>query len=72
MHIHHTLVLSSTATAVYMYDSTNNSWDIISYIATSCYDCFIATLPDNQLMVMGGLRGDGVWLNDVQLASVCN
>ena len=46
------------STAVYMYDSTTNSWEIISHMTTSWRDCFTASvLPDNQLMVVGGMTG---------------
>ena len=34
------------STAVYMYDSTINSWDVISHIEIGRYDCFVAALPD--------------------------
>ena len=41
-------------TAVYMYNSATNSWEIISHMTTGRCDCFAAVLPDNQLMVVGG------------------
>ena len=43
-----------SATAVYMYNSTANSWEVISHMTTARYHCFTAVLPDNQLMVVGG------------------
>ena len=57
-------------TVVYMYDSTTNAWEIISHMTTGRYDCFTAVLPDNRLMVVGGLTDCGI-TNAVELASVC-
>ena len=45
-------------TAVHMYNSTTNSWEIISHMTTGRYDCFTAVLPNNQLMVVGGYSRD--------------
>ena len=45
------------STAVHMYNSTTNSWEIISHMTTGRCDCFTAVLPDNQLMVVGGETG---------------
>ena len=41
-------------TAVYMYDSTTDSWEIISHMITGRYQCFTAVLPDYRLMIVGG------------------
>ena len=60
------------STAIYMYNSTTNSWDIISHMTTGRYDCLTAVLPGNRLMVVGGLGGDGIWLDTVEFASVCD
>ena len=58
-------------TAVHMYNSTTNSWEIISHMTTGRYECFTAVLPDNRLMVVGG-RTDGVsdLTDSVELASM--
>ena len=53
-------------TAVYMYNSTTNSWEIISHMTTGRHLCFTAALPDNRLMVVGG------YTNSVELATVCD
>ena len=42
-------------TAVYMYQPTTNSWEVISHMTTPRSRCLSAVLPDNQLMVVGGL-----------------
>ena len=47
-------------TAVYMYNLTTNSWEIISHMITGQYKCFTAVLPDNQLMVVGGSTNSGM------------
>ena len=61
-------------TTVYMYDSTTNSWEIISHMTTGQSDCLTAVLPNNQLMIVGGYTGDSAWtLTDmVELATMCN
>ena len=41
-------------TAVYMYQPTTNSWEIISHMTIPRYQCLSAVLPDNQVMVVGG------------------
>jgi N-acetylneuraminic acid mutarotase len=40
--------------AVYVYNSTTDSWDIISHMTAGRFRCFTAVLPDNRLMVVGG------------------
>jgi serine/threonine protein kinase len=62
-------------TAVYMYNSTTNSWEIISHMKTGRWNCFTAVLPDNQLMVMGGyIEHMAVCgsTDSVELATVCD
>ena len=41
-------------TAVYMYNPSTNSWNVISHMRVARRYCFAAVLPDNQLMVVGG------------------
>ena len=57
--------------AVYMYNSTTNSWEIISHMITGRYLCFTAALPDNRLMVVGGRTGFA-FIDSVELATVCD
>ena len=45
--------------AIYVYNSTTNCWEIISHMTTGRYDCLTAVLPDNRLMIMGGVTDDG-------------
>ena len=42
--------------AVHMYNPTTESWEVISHMETPRYWCIAAVLPNNQLMVMGGLN----------------
>ena len=59
-----------STTTVHMYNSTTNSWEIISHMTTGRFQCFTAVLPNNQLMVMGGWTDNG-WSDTVEVASVC-
>ena len=58
-------------TAVYMYNSTTNSWKIISHMTTGRLLCLTAVLPDNRLMVVGGIT-KYVSINLVELGTVCD
>ena len=40
--------------AVHMYNTTTNSWEVISHMATPRHQSLVAVLPHNQLMVVGG------------------
>ena len=56
-------------TAVYIYNSTTNSWEIISHMTTGRRLCFTAVLPDNRLMVVGGIT-ELTFTKSVELATV--
>jgi hypothetical protein len=58
-------------TAIYMFNSTTNSWEIISHMKTGRYLCFTAVLPDNRLMVVGGFIDRITTTDSVELASYC-
>ena len=45
---------STCTSAVYMYNSIANSWEVISHMQKARSHCYAAVLPDNQLMVVGG------------------
>ena len=40
--------------AIHKYDPTTNSWDLISNMPTARYDCLVAVLPTNEMIVVGG------------------
>jgi kelch-like protein 18 len=42
------------SSAIHKYNPTTNSWDLISNMPTARYDCLIAVLPTNEMMVVGG------------------
>ena len=63
--------LGKSTTAVYAYNSTTNSWEIISHMTTGRYQCFTAVLPDKRLMVMGGYIDDVSTTDQVEAANVC-
>ena len=59
--------------AVYTFNFTTNSWEIISHMTAGRYGCFTTVLPDNQLMVVGGFTKQGLFhgtTDSVELASV--
>ena len=62
--------LGKVTTAVYEYSSTSNSWEVISHMTTGRYDCFTAVLPNNQLMVVGGVTAPSTCTDTVELANV--
>ena len=58
-------------TAVYMYNLTSHSWEVVSNMSTGRCDCFAAVLPDDKLMVVGGCTDDFCSLSDsTELASM--
>ena len=40
--------------AIHKYNSTTNSWDLISNMPTARYSCLVAVLPNNEVMVVSG------------------
>jgi N-acetylneuraminic acid mutarotase len=47
------------SSAIHKYNPTTNSWDLISNTPTARYDCHVAILPTNEIMVVGGHIGYG-------------
>ena len=43
-----------STTAVHAYDQRTNSWSLTDHLITARTGCFVALLPTNQLMVVGG------------------
>ena len=56
-------------TAIHMYNTTTNSWEVISHMTTPRRQCLVAVLPHNQLMVVGGSTSNG-FTNSVEIASI--
>ncbi|MCG8623886.1 MAG: hypothetical protein MJE68_18075, partial [Proteobacteria bacterium] len=46
----------NTVPAVFKYDLSTDSWSIISNMPTARHDCFVAVLPTNMMMVVGGCK----------------
>ena len=57
-------------TAIQMYNTTINSWEIISHMATPPRLCLVAVLPHSELMVVGGFIAGGDKTNSVEIASM--
>ena len=56
-------------TAIHMYNTATNSWEVISHMTTPRSHCSVAVLPHNELMVVGGLTLDGE-TDSVEIASI--
>ena len=50
----HLLALPNPTSIVYRYDSHTDSWHVISQMKNKRSRCFSVTLPENQLIVVGG------------------
>jgi len=59
-------------TAIHMYNTTTNTWEVISHMTTPRYRSLVAVLPNNELMVVGGVTPDSRWTstNSVEIASI--
>ena len=56
-------------TAIHMYNTTTNSWEVISHMATPRRRCLVAVLPHNELTVVGGVTAGGS-TDFVKIASI--
>ena len=54
-------------TDVYRYDSDTDSWNVISQMKKKRSLCITVTLPEDQLIVMGGWTQDGVKTDSVEI-----
>ena len=57
-------------TAIHMYNTTTNSWEVISHMTTPQSQCLVAVLPHNQLMVVGGFITGVNTTDSVEIASI--
>ena len=48
-------VTRTSTTAIHMYNSATDSWEVIGHMSIARSSCFAAVLSDNRLMVVGGL-----------------
>ena len=61
--------VGKSTTAIHMYNTTTNSWEVISHMTTPRRRCLVAVLPHNKLMVVGGRTAHGE-TNSVETASI--
>ena len=54
---------------IYSYNRETNSWEVISHMPTPRYQCLVAVLPHNELMVVGGWTTTGD-TDKIEIASV--
>ena len=57
-------------TAVHMYNTTTNSWEVISHMVTPRRQCLVAVLPHNELMVVGGCAHDWTEIDSIEIATI--
>ena len=50
-------------TDIHMYNTTTNSWEVISHMGTPWCQCLVAVLPHNELMVVAYAWHDGLCRN---------
>ena len=48
----------NTTTGVYRYDPHTNSWNVVSQMMNKRSSCLAVTLPQDQLIVVGGFTQD--------------
>ena len=58
-------------TAIHMYNTATNSWEVISHMVTPRHQCLVAVLPHNELMVVGSYTpGPGGVTDSVEIATI--
>ena len=59
-------------TAIHIYNTTTNSWEIISHMMTPRCQCPVVVLPYSELMVVGGFTPDSSWTgtDSVEIPSI--
>ena len=55
---------------VRQYDVTTNSWSVISHMNTKRRRCFAAVLPNDLVMVVGGVTPNGRHTDHVEISSI--
>jgi len=53
-----------------LYNTTTNSWEVVSHMATPQCQCLVAVLPNNELVVVGGHTADGQLSDSVEIATI--
>ena len=55
--------------SIYVYEQATNSWKAIGEMLSERHSCFVAVLPDNQLMLVGGIIANNQ-TNSVEFGSI--
>ena len=55
---------------MYAYEPSNDSWHVIGHFSKARYQALVATLPGNQMKVVGGYDSDFSGNNLVEIGSV--
>jgi N-acetylneuraminic acid mutarotase len=55
---------------VYSYEPSNDSWHVVGHMSMARYQAVTATLPSNNLMVVGGYNAEYKSTNHVEIGSV--
>ena len=58
------------SSAIHKYNPTTNSWDLISNMPTARFFNFVAVLPTNEMMVVGGCDGSYGTFKTVEIANI--
>ena len=56
--------------AIHAYNTTTNTWEVISHMATPRHQSLVAVLPHNELMVVGGYTLAGGGDDSVEIAKI--
>ena len=56
------------STNVHVYNPSTNAWEVVSHTVVARRQCFAAVLPDDQLMVVGGITDTGDSTDTVEIA----
>ena len=56
-------------TAIHTYNTTTNSWEVISHMATPRHQSLVAVLPHNEIMVVGSYTLDRIGIDSVEIAT---
>ena len=65
-------VRGKTTSAVYKYNPTTDSWQLISNMPTARHQCLVAVLPTNEMIVVGGCTDEfGIdKINKIEIATI--
>ena len=62
--------VNKDTTAIHKYNRRANSWDLISNMPTGRFACLVAVLPNNEIVVVGGLIFDYINTDKVEIGII--